>query len=64
MMCPSGVDASQVAEIGTTGEAVVILSTTEATLLEADQVIAHSCPLLYDLFIMREIDGGVNLFRS
>ena len=42
--CPSG-DASQVAKIGTLGEAVVVLAATETTLLEADQVVAHVVPL-------------------
>lgn len=38
-------NASQVAKIGTLGEAVVILATTETTLLEADEIVTHSCVL-------------------
>ena len=49
-MCLSGVDASQVAKIGTLGEAVVVLAATETTLLEADQVVAHLVSLFRCLY--------------
>ena len=54
-------DASQVAKIGTLGEAVVILSTTETTLLEADEVVAHLSPCC-DVCIMQRVDQCVNYF--